>query len=249
MGVQLGLSLGIPQLKMKSALILLIAGLASSSELYASPGQEFVYEYYGRMLTGIPQLDSTFAGMALKSKVIVQVTEQNLYKIQMKDVKYGTFNEKLSGPNSDNWRSVEVESDIPLSGEYKKMLETPFEVKMSKYGGEISSMKISSAEPQWSVNMKKGLVSSLKMTFPQESRFYSSQQNMINNPRFAYIQQQSKVDWKNIKGENPLFWTCLHTPVTLSPTHRYPNSAPCAGRGRGWTLRNLTNSLYLRVSF
>merc|ERR1711913_98660 len=209
MGVQLGLSLGIPQLKMKSALILLIAGLASSSELYASPGQEFVYEYYGRMLTGIPQLDSTFAGMALKSKVIVQVTEQNLYKIQMKDVKYGTFNEKLSGPNSDNWRSVEVESDIPLSGEYKKMLETPFEVKMSKYGGEISSMKISSAEPQWSVNMKKGLVSSLKMTFPQESRFYSSQQNMINNPRFAYIQQQSKVDWKNIKGENPLFWTVM----------------------------------------
>merc|ERR1711874_895536 len=209
MGVQLGLSLGIPQLKMKSALILLIAGLASSSELYASPGQEFVYEYYGRMLTGIPQLDSTFAGMALKSKVIVQVTEQNLYKIQMKDVKYGTFNEKLSGPNSDNWRSVEVESDIPLSGEYKKMLETPFEVKMSKYGGEISSMKISSAEPQWSVNVKKGLVSSLKMTFPQESRFYSSQQNMINNPRFAYIQQQSKVDWKNIKGENPLFWTVM----------------------------------------
>merc|ERR1712061_569873 len=209
MGVQLGLSLGIPQLKMKSALILLIAGLASSSELYASPGQEFVYEYYGRMLTGIPQLDSTFAGMALKSKVIVQVTEQNLYKIQMKDVKYGTFNEKLSGPNSDNWRSVEVESDIPLSGEYKKMLETPFEVKMSKYGGEISSMKISTAEPQWSVNMKKGLVSSLKMTFPQESRFYSSQQNMINNPRFAYIQQQSMVDWKNIKGENPLFWTVM----------------------------------------
>merc|ERR1712186_160286 len=209
MGVQLGLSLGIPQLKMKSALILLIAGFASSSELCASPGQEFVYEYYGRMLTGIPQLDSTFAGMALKSKVIVQVTEQNLYKIQMKDVKYGTFNEKLSGPNSDNWRSVEVESDIPLSGEYKKMLETPFEVKMSKYGGEISSIKISTAEPQWSVNMKKGLVSSLKMTFPQESRFYSSQQNMINNPRFAYIQQQSKVDWKNIKGENPLFWTVM----------------------------------------
>merc|ERR1711936_1507715 len=121
-------------LNMKSALILLIAGFCGANHnLFAQPGQELVYEYYGRILTGIPQLDTTFAGMALKSKVIVQVTEQNLYKIQMKDIKYGTFNEKLSGPNSDNWRSVEVESDIPLSGEYKKMLETPFEVKMSKY--------------------------------------------------------------------------------------------------------------------
>ena len=159
------------------------------------------------MLTGIPQLDSTFAGMSLKSKVYVQVTAQNYYKIQLKDVKYGTFNEKLSGPNSDNWRSVEVESNIPLSGEYKKMLETPFEVKMSKYGGEISSLKVSSAEPQWSVNMKKALLSTLKIQFPEESRYYSSQQNMVNNPRFAYANQQKLHT--SIKGENPLSWTVM----------------------------------------
>ena len=88
------------------------------------------------------------------------------------------------------------------------MLETPYEAKVSKYGSELASLKVSSAEPQWSVNMKKALISTLKIQFPQESRFYSTQQNMVNNPRFAYAQKQ-QMQLKSIKGENPLSWTVM----------------------------------------
>ena len=88
-------------------------GLAGARQLY-SPGQEYVYDYYGRMMTGIPELDSTFAGLALQGKVVLQATQQHSYKLQMKDVKFGTFNDHLTGPEPKNWRSVEVETSVKI---------------------------------------------------------------------------------------------------------------------------------------
>merc|ERR1711955_183531 len=82
-------------IKMKSALILLFVGIVSCGQFY-SPGQEYVYQYYGRILTGLPQINNTFAGLALKGQVILQATSQNNYKLQLKNVNFGTFNEKLS---------------------------------------------------------------------------------------------------------------------------------------------------------
>ena len=154
------------------------------------------------MLTGIPQLDSTFAGMSLKSKMYVQVTAQNYYKIQLKDVKYGTFNEKLTGPKPENWRSVELESSTELTGEYKQWLETPFEIKM--VNGDIEYVKISTTEPQWCVNMKKALISTLKIQFPTSSNTWSSSESRQESPRFSYVKKQQYKE-----GESPLFWTIM----------------------------------------
>jgi len=189
---------------MKSALILLIAGLCGANHnLFTQEGQEFVYEYSGRMLTGIPQLDSTFAGMSLKSKMYVQVTAENYYKIQLKDVKYGTFNEKLTGPKPENWRSVELESSTELTGEVKQWLETPFEIKM--VNGDIEYVKISTTEPQWCVNMKKALISTLKIQFPTSSNTWSSSESSRQeSPRFSYVKKQQYKE-----GESPLFWTVM----------------------------------------
>merc|ERR1711955_125900 len=69
-------------IKMKSALILLFVGIVSCGQFY-SPGQEYVYQYYGRILTGLPQINNTFAGLALKGQVILQATSQNNYKLQL----------------------------------------------------------------------------------------------------------------------------------------------------------------------
>merc|ERR1740128_459929 len=132
--------------------------------------------------------------------VYVQVTAQNYYKIQLKDVKYGTFNEKLTGPKPENWRSVELETSTELTGEHKQWLETPFEIKM--VNGAIEYVKISTTEPEWCVNMKKSLISTLKIQFPTSVSSYSSSESRQESPRFRYAQkQQSK--------ESPLLWTVM----------------------------------------
>jgi len=189
---------------MKSALILLFVGIVSCGQLL-NPGQEYVYQYYGRLLTGIPQIDSTYAGHALKGEVTIQVTSQNNFKLQMKNVHFGTYNQKLSGPEQQNWRNVQVEANTPLDSHYKQMLESPVEFQIQQ--GEISSVKLSNQEPQWSVNMKKALISSLKVQLPGQQVMSSQQEEKINNPRFWYV--QSQMDQQQQYSQNQYYWTVM----------------------------------------
>ena len=164
-----------------------LLGLACSQQSHHqsfSPGQEYVYSYTGRILTGIPQIDSTFAGMSMEGEVYVQATSQNTVKMMMKNVKFGTFNEHLSGSSQQptNWRNVKVESSTPLTSQYKQYMESPVEFSVEQ--GQFSTMKVSSEEPHWSVNFKKALVANLKVQQPQQS----SQTEDRRNPRFWYVQ-------------------------------------------------------------
>jgi len=192
---------------MKSALIILFVGIVSAGQFY-SPGQEYVYQYYGRILTGLPQIDNTFAGLALKGQVILQATSQNNYKLQMKNVNFGTFNEKLSGPEPENWRNVQVEAKSPLASQYKQMLESPVEFQVQQ--GEISAIKISNQEPQWSVNMKKALVATVKIQLPSQQHLVSSQNQVNNNmnPKFWYAQQQQNLMSQNSQN-NQYYWSVM----------------------------------------
>merc|ERR1712179_801436 len=87
--------MGSPNLNMKSSLFCLLAVGLASCDLLFSPGQEYVYTYSGKILTGIPQVDSTFAGMSITGQVIVQATTAHIFKLAIRDVGFSTFNEAL----------------------------------------------------------------------------------------------------------------------------------------------------------
>jgi len=183
---------------MKSLLILAFAGLACSSQWFR-PGQEYVYTYSGRILTGIPQIDSTFAGMGIRGRVIVQATSQDTYKLMMKNVQFGAFNEQLSGPEPRNWRNVEIESSTPLAGEYQRYMESPVEFRTEQ--GQFRTVSVSSNEPQWSVNFKKALIASIKISPPEQSSGSDSSQDGRRNPRFWYRDQQTS--------QGQYYWTTM----------------------------------------
>merc|ERR1712168_1524160 len=189
------------ELRMKSLLILALAGLACSYQpqhQYFSTGQEYVYNYSGRILTGIPQIDSTFAGMSMEGQVIVQAISQNSVKMMMRNVKFGTFNDHLSGSSQQptNWRNVQLESSTPLSSQYQQYMESPVEFTMEQ--GKFSTVKVNSEEPQWAVNFKKALVASMKVQQPQPS----SQGGDRKNPRFWYVAQQQD-------SQEQFYWTTM----------------------------------------
>merc|ERR1712168_1224230 len=189
------------ELRMKSLLILALAGLACSYQpqhQYFSTGQEYVYNYSGRILTGIPQIDSTFAGMSREGEVIVQATSHNSVKMMMRNVKFGTFNDHLSGSSQQptNWRNVQLESSTPLSSQYQQYMESPVEFTMEQ--GQFSTVKVNSEEPQWAVNFKKALVASMKVLQPQQS----SQGGDRRNPRFWYVAQQQD-------SQEQFYWTTI----------------------------------------
>ena len=158
------------------------SGICSCGQIL-KPGNEYVYDYSGRLLSGIPEIDSTYAGLVLKGAVIIQVTSQNNFKLQMRNFSFGTFNKKLLGPEDGNWRQVLLEANTTIDYQYKKMLESPVEVQFHK--GRVSTIKFSNQELQWSVNMKKALISSLKVHLPERHVWTSKKMKRTKKPRFG----------------------------------------------------------------
>ena len=177
----------------------------SCGQLFA-PGKEYVYYYNGRILTGLPQLDAQFAGMALQGQIIVQSPSQNTYRMVMKDVKFGTYNDKLSGAEPQSWRNVNLEANTPLTAEFQTYIESPVEFTVQQ--GEISVVKVNSQEPSWSVNIKKALISSLKIQLPSSQQL-KQQQEQSSNPRFWYIQQQQQQQQVRGSEESIYYWTVM----------------------------------------
>ena len=139
--------------------------------------------------------------MGIQGKVVVQATSQDTYKMMMKNVQYGTFNEKLSGPEPKNWRNVEIGYGTPLTGQYQQYLESPVEFTTEQ--GQFKTVSVSSEEPQWSVNFKKALIASIKMQQPEQTYQSDSQQDSRRNPRFWYRHQQTSQDG------DQYYWTTM----------------------------------------
>ena len=84
----------------------------------------------------------------------------------MKNIRYSKFNERLSEDRSENWRQLEVPEASPVPSEHQTYLEYPIEFSMQD--GEIRDIKVSEEEPEWATNMKKSLVSLIKVQLPSQ---------------------------------------------------------------------------------
>ena len=153
---------------MKLAFFLLCAFGAASAKFLIKPGQEHVYAYSGRILTGIPELENVFSGLAIDCKVLLQAGQgrpgTNTFKVALRDVQFSNFNQKLNGPLPLNWRTMVTPATAPVINAHKIFLESPVEVEMVNW--EIKKVIISAEEPEWSVNFKKALIAAIKVQLP-----------------------------------------------------------------------------------
>jgi len=154
---------------MKIFALLLVVGLAAAatttttSELKLESGKEYVFEYSGRLLTGIPSLASQYSGLGIESTVVVSVREPTRLHLVISEPKFVRVNEVLA-PEEEavyegtNWRRVRLPSLEVVPEEYKTILAKPVVIELTP-SGEIGKVTVSKAEPEWSVNYKKGIVS------------------------------------------------------------------------------------------
>jgi len=156
---------------MKAALFLLCALGTSTSNFLVRTGEENVYNYQGKILTGIPELEQTFAGMAIECEVLLQgqgFTAEGpgngVFKIALRNIKFNNFNEKLSGPEPLNWRTLVTPATSPVPEALKVFLESPVQGEMEAW--KIKKVTLSADEPEWSVNFKKALVAAIKVQLP-----------------------------------------------------------------------------------
>jgi len=133
---------------------------------------ENVFSYHGKVLTGIPELEHTYAGLVIDCDVITQPIAgftpgtpwTGVFKLGLQNIKFSNFNEKLAGPTPYNWRTMVTPATSLVPETHKIFLESPVVVEM--VDSTVTKVTISSLEPEWSVNFKKALVATIKVQLP-----------------------------------------------------------------------------------
>ena len=95
----------------------------------------------------------------------------------MKNIKYNKFNERLSEDKTENWRQLQTPEPAQVPDEHQTYLEYPIEFSMQD--GEIRGIKVSQREPVWSVNLKKSLISLIKVQLPSN---FDIKSNIVRGP-------------------------------------------------------------------
>merc|ERR1711962_443119 len=167
---RLELSLG---KNMKFFALLMVVGLAAASGLSGErglrfeSGKEFTFEYSGRLMTGFPALNSQYSGMGINATVSLIARTPTALGMIVSQPKFVKINDVLE-PTEDNvpstydgtnWRRVKLPQMMEVPEEFKRILSLPVVVELDGQTGEVAKVTISKREPEWSVNLKKGIVS------------------------------------------------------------------------------------------
>merc|ERR1719184_595507 len=81
----------------------------------------------------------------MSSKVVLQAVDSRTFKLALRDVRFAKFNEKLTGPEPENWRFMHTPEPEETTSEYKTVLESPVEFTMVE--GEIKEISLPVRRP------------------------------------------------------------------------------------------------------
>jgi len=205
---------------MRFLALLLVVGLAAAStttttstgvELKLDSGMEYVFEYSGRLLTGIPALANQYSGLGINATVQVSVrdpTHLHLVVTQPKFVKVNDVlvpsEEETVVPTYDgtNWRRIRLPALEAVPEEFRQILAKPVVVELTPTTGEIAKVIVSKTEPEWSVNYKKGIVSLFQIKMDSTSI-------QLDENRLQHPDSVGRTHWKAV--EETVSGRCMAT--------------------------------------
>lgn len=134
--------------------MLSFAGYVSTQFAWQT-GKQYTYQVRGRLMTGISEINTQYAGLELDYKVVLTVVGPNTVVLKPQGFKAVEVNAELDG----GWRDGELnnESPVDIKGELREYLESPIELTLRQ--GVIDSIKVESHLPTWAVNIKKAQAS------------------------------------------------------------------------------------------
>lgn len=145
------------------------------------PGQSYIYEYTGRLVSGIAQLDTNAAVLEIKSDIVLQPEEDgSKIAMQMTNIRVGKHNGIV--PDHLVGRIV---IDHQEAKEYEQELAKP--IRFIWVNGQVKALEASASEPEWSINVKKSVLSLLNVNLnPQkiiQTEQRTAKQNSIHSRR------------------------------------------------------------------
>lgn len=136
----------------------LALGSSSTSPYGWQPQREYSYRYESEIISGIPEIQSQYAGVKMTSEVIVQSFSDFSLRLQFREPRFIVVNEKLQTVEGRP-RIPEADKELPES--WKSALEKPFVAYLKR--GVVESLLVDASEPVAVRNIKKALLTQLQL--------------------------------------------------------------------------------------
>jgi len=137
-----------------------------------SAGQTYVYDYTSRLLSGIPALADQYAGLELEAQIVLQ-PQANTVAMKMTNVVIGKHN----GPVGHDGQPV---MDHQMAQEYSRELTKT--IRFEYIDGKVKAFEADQSEAEWSLNMKKAILSLLNVNIAPKKIIKSVHSNQIFRP-------------------------------------------------------------------
>ncbi|XP_071800092.1 vitellogenin-2-like [Asterias amurensis] len=147
-------------------LALLLVGVALSyaatipvnpqSDGYFSEGREYVYQYKGQVLSGLPGVSKEVAGIKIVADTRIQMKENGKCLLRLEGVKLHKVLTKTENPAKQQVEEKLQRLDFIYESPLVVQLVKPIE--FTYVSGKVSNIIPSMEDPVWSTNIKKGIV-------------------------------------------------------------------------------------------
>lgn len=166
-----------------------------------TPGQTYIYEYRGRQWNGI-QIADQFAGLTLECDVILQaLPEQSGKEVLMKltEIKVEQLHTQTLANNDIRKLNEGQEQNTRQVAMYKEELAKP--IRFTYVDGKIVSFVAETSEAEWSINIKKSILSLFQLDLAPTKIIKSSGKQM-NEQIYGYNSEDVILQ----AGEMPLVY-------------------------------------------
>nr|XP_006824894.1 PREDICTED: vitellogenin-1-like isoform X2 [Saccoglossus kowalevskii] len=178
---------------MKTLAIVLLGALLAYAEIRESqftPGREYVYEYEGQVLSGLPKSSQEFSGLRISCKPRLQFKDEDNVIVQLDHVKLHRLQREIEDPR----RQQPLETSLEVTGEedevFRRELTRP--IRITYRDGKVVEIETSRDEPEWSINIKRGIFNLFQLNINERE---SIDQNRDSNrhPSQVFDKQDVKV--------------------------------------------------------
>ena len=182
---------------MRSLSALFFIGCVATASFNQSHGwtqnQEYRYRYSTQVLTGIPELNEQFSGVRLTASIRVQPRPDSTFRIQLENPRFESYNDLLKRKNN---RIITPGQEQEIPSSFKTWLETPFTIFHKR--GLVEKIQTENGEPEFIVNVKKGIISQLQNDLSQSERRDVQNHNQVqsgsqSDSRSVFTNQESSI--------------------------------------------------------
>jgi len=212
---------------MKASICLLavavtLLGSCINAEFAWKNGKTYKYMVRGRLMNGVTEIKTQYAGMEMDYTLLVTVTRENTVMLKPYDYKIYEVNQVLPG----GWRDSELVNErlIELTPEVRAFFESPIEVLFKN--GVVESIKVEKNLPLWVENMKRGMVSHFTLDTTGVNMVLDGnlEHDVSMNPTTdGYFYETME---KTIHGECNTYYTVSQNEAFLPPYPFHQNSQP-----------------------